>query len=52
MRRIKVTIAYDGGHFYGWQVQPGLPTVQGVLEQIVSEIEGTAVLPDLVEEPR
>ena len=43
MRRIKVTIAYDGGQFHGWQVQPGLPTVQGVLEEIVSEIEGTAV---------
>jgi tRNA pseudouridine38-40 synthase len=43
MRRIKATIAYDGGDYHGWQVQPGLPTVQGVLEQIVSEIEGKPV---------
>ena len=43
MRRIKATIAYDGGPFHGWQVQPGLPTIQGVLEQIVSEIEGKPV---------
>jgi tRNA pseudouridine38-40 synthase len=40
MRRIKITVAYDGREFHGWQVQPGLPTIQGVLENIVSEIEG------------
>jgi tRNA pseudouridine38-40 synthase len=43
MRRIKATIAYDGGGFHGWQVQPGLPTIQGVLEQVISEIEGKPV---------
>jgi tRNA pseudouridine38-40 synthase len=43
MRRIKITLAYDGGPFHGWQVQPGLPTVQGVLEEIVSGIEGSFV---------
>jgi tRNA pseudouridine38-40 synthase len=43
MRRIKTKIAYDGGDFHGWQVQPGLPTIQGILEQVVSEIEGKPV---------
>jgi tRNA pseudouridine38-40 synthase len=43
MRRIKITLAYDGGPYHGWQVQPGLPTVQGVLEQCVAEIEGNPV---------
>jgi len=43
MRRIKITVAYDGGPYHGWQVQPGLPTVQGILEQVVSEIEGAPV---------
>jgi tRNA pseudouridine38-40 synthase len=43
MRRIKITLAYDGTDFHGWQVQPGLPTIQGALEQILSEIEGRAV---------
>ncbi len=43
MRRIKITIAYDGGGFHGWQVQPGLPTIQGILEQVISEIEGKPV---------
>src|SRR6478672_7907407 len=43
MRRIKATVAYDGRTFHGWQVQPGLATVQGVLEDIVSGIEGRPV---------
>ena len=43
MRRIKVTVAYDGTNFHGWQVQPGLPTIQGALEQIIGEIEGKPV---------
>ncbi|SPF47939.1 tRNA pseudouridine synthase A [Candidatus Sulfopaludibacter sp. SbA4] len=43
MRRIKIKLAYDGSAFHGWQVQPDLPTIQGVLEQIVSAIEGKAV---------
>ena len=29
MRRIRIHLAYDGGPFHGWQVQPGLPTIQG-----------------------
>jgi tRNA pseudouridine38-40 synthase len=43
MRRIKITISYDGTDYHGWQVQPGLPTIQGVLEQVFGEIEGRAV---------
>jgi tRNA pseudouridine38-40 synthase len=43
MRRIKITLAYDGGGFHGWQVQPGLPTVQGTLEEILSGIESRPV---------
>jgi tRNA pseudouridine38-40 synthase len=43
MRRIKITLAYDGTAFHGWQVQPGLPTIQGVLEQILSDMEGSQV---------
>ena len=43
MRRIKLTIAYDGTDFHGWQVQPGLPTIQGTLEQVFTGIEGNTV---------
>ncbi|MGA7238148.1 MAG: tRNA pseudouridine(38-40) synthase TruA [Bryobacteraceae bacterium] len=43
MRRIKITLAYDGGGFHGWQVQPGLPTIQGTLEEILSGMEGKPV---------
>src|SRR5450432_168212 len=43
MRRIRIKLAYDGGGFHGWQVQPGLPTIQGILEEIVSGMEGKPV---------
>jgi tRNA pseudouridine38-40 synthase len=43
VRRIRITLAWDGTDFHGWQVQPGLPTIQGVLEEIVGAIEGKPV---------
>jgi tRNA pseudouridine38-40 synthase len=43
MRRIKFTLAYDGTDFHGWQVQPGLVTIQGTLEQVFGAIEGRPV---------
>ncbi|HKW97294.1 MAG TPA: tRNA pseudouridine(38-40) synthase TruA [Bryobacteraceae bacterium] len=43
MRRIRLTITYDGTDFHGWQVQPGLATIQGTLEKVLGEIEGCAV---------
>ena len=43
MRRIRITLAYDGTGYHGWQVQPGLPTIQGVLEEIICGIEGSRV---------
>jgi tRNA pseudouridine38-40 synthase len=43
MRRIRITVSYDGTDFHGWQVQPGLATIQGTLEAILSEIEGSPV---------
>lgn len=43
MRRIRLTISYDGTDYHGWQVQPGLPTVQGVLQSVFEEIEKAPV---------
>jgi tRNA pseudouridine38-40 synthase len=38
MRNIKLTLAYDGADFHGWQQQPGLPTIQGALNDAASKI--------------
>ncbi len=43
MQRIRVTVAYDGTDFCGWQLQPGLRTVQGELESAISRITGAPV---------
>lgn len=36
--RVRLDIAYDGGPFSGWAVQPGRRTVQGVLEEALALI--------------
>ncbi|HMF53231.1 MAG TPA: tRNA pseudouridine(38-40) synthase TruA, partial [Edaphobacter sp.] len=41
----KLTLAYDGTPYHGWQIQPGLPTVQGELAQALHHITGETVLP-------
>jgi len=41
--RIRLDIAYDGTHFRGWAKQPGLRTVQGVLETALARIVGSDV---------
>jgi tRNA pseudouridine38-40 synthase len=38
MRNIKLTIAYDGANFHGWQFQPGVPTIQGALNDAARKI--------------
>ena len=43
MRRIRITVAYDGTDYHGWQVQPELKTIQGTLEQVFRQIEGRPV---------
>lgn len=44
MRRIRFTLAYDGTDFHGWQVQPGQVTIQGTLQEILSDLEGAPVV--------
>jgi tRNA pseudouridine38-40 synthase len=43
MRRIRITLAYDGTGYHGWQVQPGLATIQGALQTALEQIEGQPV---------
>jgi len=44
-RNLKLTLAYDGSHFKGWQVQPQLMTVQGTLAEVIGRVTGEKVLP-------
>lgn len=41
--RIALIVEYDGSRYHGWQSQPGLKTVQSVLEQALSQVADTPV---------
>ena len=41
----KLTLAYDGTDFQGWQVQSGLPTIQGELQAALGRVTGESPLP-------
>ena len=43
MRNIRIKLAYDGTDFHGWQVQPNQATIQGALQDVLTEIEGNTV---------
>lgn len=45
MRNLKVILSYDGSEFAGWQVQPGLATIQGTLASAIGRLTGEKVLP-------
>lgn len=40
LRSFKLIVAYDGTAFSGWQVQPGEPTIQGMLQRALREVTG------------
>ncbi|MFZ0633532.1 MAG: tRNA pseudouridine(38-40) synthase TruA, partial [Acidobacteriaceae bacterium] len=41
----KLTLAYDGTDFFGWQVQPDRMTIQGALADAIERVTGERVLP-------
>lgn len=43
MRTLKLTLAYDGSNYAGWQVQPDKRTVQQALEQALAQITGSEI---------
>ncbi len=38
MVRLKITLQYDGQAYYGWQIQEGLPSVQGALAHALEQL--------------
>lgn len=40
MKRIKLEIAYDGTAYCGWQLQPGMPTVEAEINKALSALLG------------
>ena len=45
MRTLKLVLSYDGTEFFGWQIQPEVATVQGVLASAIRRVTGEDVLP-------
>lgn len=43
MKRVKLVVAYDGTAYHGWQLQPGEITIEGVLNQKLSELTGEKI---------
>jgi tRNA pseudouridine38-40 synthase len=44
-RNLKLTLAYDGFDFAGWQIQPDRPTIQGALVSAIEHLTGEKTLP-------
>ena len=44
-RNLKLTLAYDGADFHGWQVQPERRTIQGTLAEAIERVTAESVLP-------
>jgi tRNA pseudouridine38-40 synthase len=40
VRKIKITVQYDGSRYSGWQTQPGKRTIQSELVEVLSNLTG------------
>ncbi|MHB8301421.1 MAG: tRNA pseudouridine synthase A [Acidobacteriaceae bacterium] len=45
MNNWKLTLAYDGTDYSGWQVQPGRASIQGALADAIASLTGERLLP-------
>ena len=43
MRRVMLTVAYDGTIYCGWQLQPGKETIESVLNRCLFELTGETI---------
>ena len=41
--RVRLTVAYDGTHYCGWQVQPNGITIEEVLNRALSDLLGEKI---------
>jgi tRNA pseudouridine38-40 synthase len=44
MRHFKLTIAYDGTDFHGWQIQSNKPTIQGEIVNVLRRITQESII--------
>ena len=44
MKRIKLTIAYDGTNYCGWQIQPNGITIEEVINKALQKLTGEPIL--------
>ena len=43
MRRIRLTVAYDGTNYCGWQIQPNGITIEEVLNKAICKLTGEKI---------
>lgn len=43
MKRIKLTVAYDGTNYSGWQIQPNAPTIESILDEAIYNTTGERI---------
>lgn len=43
MKRVKLTVAYDGTRYSGWQVQQNAVTIEGILNKALSKLTGEEI---------
>ena len=43
MKRVMLTVAYDGTNYHGWQIQPNGDTIEGILNRCLSELLGEKI---------
>lgn len=43
MKRVMLTVAYDGTNYHGWQIQPNGETIEGILNRCLSELLGETI---------
>jgi len=46
MRKIKLTIEYDGSSYNGWQFQKNAPSIQEALSRAIKKLTGEDVIPE------